>query len=120
MATTTSHLLLSASTLTGDKVRNSEGDDLGTIKDIMIDTVSGRVAYAVLSFGGFLGMGDKLFAVPFKAFEVCPEEKCLKLDVDKERLENAHGFDPNNWPDMADQRWQTEVHDVYKTEPYWK
>lgn len=69
--------MLSASTLSGDTVRNAAGDDLGSVKEIMVDIPSGRVAYAVLSFGGFLGMGDKLFAVPWSALTVDEDEKCL-------------------------------------------
>jgi len=69
--------VLSASTLSGDTVRNAAGDDLGSVKEIMVDIPSGRVAYAVLSFGGFLGMGDKLFAVPWSALTVDEDEKCL-------------------------------------------
>ena len=59
--------VLSASTIEGDSVRNSAGEDLGRIEHIMIDIPTGRVAYAVLSFGGFLGIGNKLFAVPWEA-----------------------------------------------------
>ena len=62
--------VLSSSTLTGDSVRNPEGEDLGDIKDLMIDTASGNVEYAVLSFGGFLGLGDKLFALPWPALKL--------------------------------------------------
>jgi sporulation protein YlmC with PRC-barrel domain len=111
--------VLSASTINGDAVHNPQGEDLGHIKDLMIDVATGRVAYAVLSFGGFLGLGDKLFAVPFQALELDARNECFKLDIDKERLKHAHGFDKDNWPDMADQRWQTEVHGVYGVEPYW-
>ena len=120
MATTTRPQVLSASSINSDSVRNSEGQDLGSIKDLMIDIDTGKVAYAVLSFGGFLGVGDKLFAVPFKALQLDAEQECFVLDVDKERLERAHGFDPNNWPDMADQSWQTDVHETYGVNPYWK
>ena len=73
--------VLSASTLAGDSVRNAAGEDLGTISEIMIDLPSGRVAYAVLSFGGFLGMGDKLFAVPWNALKVDEDEKCFILNL---------------------------------------
>lgn len=111
--------VLSSSSISSDSVRNPEGDNLGSIKDLMIDIPSGRVAYAVLSFGGFLGFGDKLFAVPFSALQLDADNECFVLDVDKERLENAQGFDKDNWPDMADQTWQTEVHNVYGVEPYW-
>src|ERR1700689_5274512 len=85
--------VLSASTLAGDSVRNAAGEDLGNIDEIMIDIPSGRVAYAVLSFGGFLGMGDKLFAVPWSALKVDEDEKCFVLDLNKKTLESAPGFD---------------------------
>ena len=93
---------LSASTLIGDRVVNLKGEDLGKIEDFMLDPEQGRVGYAVLSFGGFLGMGDKLFAVPMQALKLAREEKRFILDVDKERLKNAPGFDKNHWPDMSD------------------
>ena len=76
--------VLSASTLEGDKVRNMEGEKLGEVKELMIDLESGRVAYAVLKFGGFLGMGDKLFAVPWEALRVSTEEHEFVLDVPKD------------------------------------
>src|SRR6266481_4635484 len=77
--------VLSAGTLAGDSVRNSAGEDLGKVDEIMIDIPSGRVAYAVLSFGGVLRMGNKLFAVPWNALSVDEDEKCFILDVDKKR-----------------------------------
>src|SRR5690349_10072375 len=85
--------VLSASTLAGDRVRNSRGDDLGKVDEIMIDIPSGRVAYAVLSFGGVMRMGNKLFAVPWNALRVDEDDKCFILDVDKRTLESAPGFD---------------------------
>ena len=111
---------LSASTLIGDPVVNRKGEDLGKIEDIMIDPENGRVGYAVLSFGGFMGMGDKLFAVPMQAMKLAREDKRFVLDVDKERLKNAPGFDKNAWPSMADRRWATDVHTYYGTRPYWE
>ena len=110
--------VLSASTLSGDSVRNAAGEDLGKIDDIMIDIPSGRVAYAVLSFGGFLGMGDKLFAVPWGALKVDEDEKCFILNVDRQTIENAPGFDKDNWPDMGDQAWGNELSAYYKVTPY--
>jgi sporulation protein YlmC with PRC-barrel domain len=111
--------VMSASSLSGDAVRNEQGEDLGKISEIMLDVSSGRVAYAVLSFGGFLGMGDKLFAVPWNALTLDEDEKCFILDVDKQTLENAPGFDKDNWPDMADTNWRRQIYNYYKTEPYW-
>ncbi|QBQ55730.1 PRC-barrel domain-containing protein [Nitrosococcus wardiae] len=112
--------IMAASTLEGDTVVNLEGEELGTITDIMVDVPKGRIAYAVLSFGGFLGMGDKLFAVPWNALILDAEDKCFVLKVDKETLKNAPGFDKGNWPTMADQRWATQVHTHYGTRPYWE
>jgi sporulation protein YlmC with PRC-barrel domain len=112
--------VLSASTLAGDSVRNAAGEDLGKIDEIMIDIPSGRVAYAVLSFGGFLGMGDKLFAVPWSALKVDEDEKCFILNVDRRTIEAAPGFDKNNWPDMSDASWGTEISTYYRVRPYWE
>ena len=100
--------VLSASTLAGDSVRNLAGEDLGKIAEIMIDIPSGRVAYAVLSFGGFLGIADKLFAVPWSALKVDEDEKCFILNVDRRTIEQAPGFDKDNWPDMSDATWGSE------------
>jgi len=112
--------VLSASTLKNEKVVNAAGETLGKIEDYMIDIESGRVAYCVLSFGGFLGMGDKLFAVPWNAMTLDTENKCFILNADKERLKNAPGFDKDNWPDMTDLEWGTRVYTFYNVRPYWE
>src|SRR5579885_3668021 len=117
---TATRRVLSASTLTGDRVRNTAGEDLGKIEEIMIDLESGAVAYAVVSFGGFLGMGDKLFAVPWSALELNADEHEFILDVDKQTLENAPGFDKDNWPDFADTTFGAAVHSHYSEVPYWE
>ena len=111
--------VLAASTLEGDKVRNLGGEDLGKADELMIDIPSGRVAYVVVSFGGVLRMGNKLFAVPWSAFKVDEDEKCLILNVDKDTLESAPGFDKDNWPDMADTSWARNVYQHYGATPYW-
>jgi sporulation protein YlmC with PRC-barrel domain len=110
-------MVLSASTLAGDTVRNLQGEDVGHIKELMIDLRSGRVAYAVLSFGGFLGVGDKLFAVPWSALRFNQQEKVFLLDVDKQRLEQAPGFDKDHWPDMTDATWSESIDRYYSTSP---
>jgi sporulation protein YlmC with PRC-barrel domain len=111
--------VLSASTIIGDDVHNPQGEKLGNIKELMLDLDTGHVAYAVLSFGGFLGMGDKLFAVPFQALKLNPERENFTLDVPKERLEQAPGFDQDNWPSTGDRVWGQEIHAYYGYEPYW-
>ncbi len=110
--------LMGADTLVGNDVFNKQGEDLGDIKEIMLDMRSGRVGYAVLSFGGFLGMGEKLFAVPWNALTLDTENKRFVLNVDNERLKQAPGFNKEKWPDMADQAWAKEIHSYYGTEPY--
>jgi len=105
--------ILSSSSLTGDKVVNLEGEDLGTVTDFMIDTDNGRVVYAVLSFGGFLGMGDKLFAIPLESLRLDTENKRFMLDITKERLENAPGFDKDNWPRSTDRSYVDEVYSYH-------
>jgi sporulation protein YlmC with PRC-barrel domain len=112
--------VMSASTLTGDKVVNAAGEDLGKVQDIMIDTPTGRVAYAVLSFGGFLGMGDKLFAIPWDRFALDEDNKQFVLNVDRATLEKAPGFDKDNWPDMADPSWGSRIYSYYGSHPYWE
>ena len=101
-------------------MRNTAGEDLGKINDLMIDLQSGRIAYAVLSFGGVLGIGDKLFALPWNALRVDEDEKELILDIDKRRLETAPGFDKDHWPDMADTSWGAQIHNFYGIKPYWE
>ena len=112
--------IMGADTLIGDDVVNTLGEDLGEIKEIMLDVASGRVAYAVLSSGGFLGIGDKLFAIPWTALKLDPANKRFVLDVAQDRLKDAPGFDKDHWPSMADTSWATSVHDYYGTRPYWK
>ena len=112
--------VLSASTLKGDDVVNAKGENLGTIEELMIDLDRGCIAYAVLSFGGFLGMGNKLFAIPWSALSVDTIEKRLVLNVAKERLERAPGFDKDQWPDMADQAWGATIHSYYGSKPSWE
>ncbi|MDP1930150.1 MAG: PRC-barrel domain-containing protein [Gammaproteobacteria bacterium] len=110
--------LLSVDSLVGNEVHNLEGDDLGGIKDMMLDVHTGHVAYVVLSFGGIFGMGEKLFAVPWNALTLDTKEKRFILNADKEKLKNAPGFDKANWPDMADRTWGDKIHSYYGTKHY--
>lgn len=111
--------------LIGADVENPQGEDLGDIEDIVIDPQTGRVQYAVLSFGGFLGLGEKYFAVPWEALRREAGQKLgdterYVLNIDKERLKNAPGFDKNNWPNMADRSWAKTVYTFYDVTPYWE
>ena len=111
---------LKVSSIIGTNVVNPAGDDLGDVKEVVIDPRSGKVAYAVISFGGFLGMGTKLFAVPFSALKYHAEDNEYALDVSKERLKDAPGFDPDHWPVMSDEKWNRDVYKYYERAPYWE
>jgi sporulation protein YlmC with PRC-barrel domain len=110
--------LMGADTLIGNDVYNQQDEDLGDVKEIMLDMSTGRVSYAVLSFGGILGMGEKLFAVPWNALTLDTKNKRFTLNVTKASLDQAPGFDKDSWPNMADQAWARGIHDYYGTQPY--
>jgi len=110
--------LMGANTLVGNDVFNLQGEDIGDIKEIMLDMRTGRVGYAVLSFGGFMTVGEKLFAVPWDALTLDTENKRFTLDVDLARLETAPGFDKNQWPNMADPTWASDIHRYYGVSPH--
>jgi sporulation protein YlmC with PRC-barrel domain len=112
--------VMAAATLDGNKVLTSDGEHVGKITDIMLDVRGGRIAYAVLSSGGFLGMGDTLHAIPWSALTLDTDEKCFRLfDTTADRIKNAPGFDKDHWPSMADPQWGSSVHDYYNRRPYW-
>jgi hypothetical protein len=108
---------MGAHTLIGDHVHNLQNEHLGVIKEFMVDMRSGAIAYAVMSSGRFLGLGEKLFAVPWQALTLDPQHKRFTMDIAKERIENAPGFDTDHWPDMADQQWVSAIHSHYGTQP---
>jgi sporulation protein YlmC with PRC-barrel domain len=107
--------LMGADTLLGNDVYNLDNEKLGTIKEFMIDMGTGRIVYAVLSYGGFLGMGDRLFAVPWQALKLDTTNHRFSLNIAKDALKDAPGFDKDHWPSMADPTWETGVHKFYGT-----
>jgi sporulation protein YlmC with PRC-barrel domain len=111
---------LKASSIIGTDVINSARESLGNIKEMVIDPTTGKVAYAVVSFGGFLGMGSKLFAIPFSAFTYSPPANKYVLDVAKDRLKAAPGFDSDHWPSMSDEKWNRDLSSYYDRSPYWE
>lgn len=111
---------MSASTLIGDKVSNSQEENLGSLKEIMLDVDTGKVAYGVLETGAVLGLGGKLLAIPWEAFGVDESHHRLILDVPKETLKNAEGFDKDDWPDVTDVEFGRRTHEYYGYNPYWE
>lgn len=113
--------LMTAQTLTGDPVVNLAGDTLGKVTEIMLDVPTGRVAYAVMSSGGFLGLGDRLFALPWSAMTLDTERKCFLLDADKARFDAAPGFDKDLWPTEADfDLLRPKLHEYWGARGYWE
>jgi sporulation protein YlmC with PRC-barrel domain len=110
--------LKSANALIGKSVENSQGENLGEVEEIVLDTDQQRIAYMVLSFGGALGIGEKLFAVPFSAFTADPKEHDLTLAVSKDKLKDAPGFDPESWPNLADPAFHQTVTEFYEAPGY--
>jgi sporulation protein YlmC with PRC-barrel domain len=105
--------VLKVSTVVGMKVQDTEGTNLGDIKDLVIDPVDGSIGYAVLDFGGFLGMGDKYFAVPWEALQWTPDHHAIVLDVTKKDLKRAPGFDKNKWPDLGSEEQALIIYEYY-------
>jgi len=112
--------VLGATTLKGNSVVNLMNENLGSIEEFMIDLEDGRIGYCVLSFGGVLGLGNKLFAVPWSAMALDTNRHCFVLNVSKEQLKNAPGFDKNDWPDMTDREWGESIYSFYSARPYWR
>jgi len=114
-------IVVGATSLVGSHVRNEAGEDLGRLEQIMLNISSGHIGYGVLSVGGFLGIGAKMVAVPWSAFHIEEVEQGprLMLDVDRKTLEDAPGFEKDNWPDMADPAFESEIHKHYGQNPVW-
>jgi len=108
-----------ASKIIGTAVKDTYGDNLGDIKELVLNPESGQVVYAVVSYGGVLGLGDKLFAVPWKALQWTSDKEHYVLNIDKETLKKAPGFDKAHWPDSAstwDQQ-REEIEQFYHVKP---
>jgi sporulation protein YlmC with PRC-barrel domain len=124
-ATQTNGAAVRATDLMKVAVYNTENEKLGKIEDLVIDSSSGKIRYGVLSFGGFLGMGEKLFAVPWASLQMAPKstassagtvrEDYYVLDVSKDALKNAPGFDKKSWPDFADPNFTAKIEAFYSS-----
>ena len=112
--------LISADKVQGTAVRNRAGESLGTIENVMIDKSSGKVAYAVMAFGGILGMGKDRRALPWEVLTYDTGQGAYTVDLDPQFLKNAPAFDDKNAAfDWEDRGWGQEVHDYYRVKPFW-
>jgi sporulation protein YlmC with PRC-barrel domain len=115
------HVFKSADII-GLPVKNKKGEDLGKINDLVVDMKTGEVRYAALSFGGFAGLGSKLFAVPFGSMTFMLGEpnkansRHFVFDVTKEQLDRAPGFESSNWPKVGDPKWGEGIDKHYNFE----
>jgi sporulation protein YlmC with PRC-barrel domain len=117
--TESTHKLIAASRVAGTAVQNSAGERLGTLEDVLIDKQSGRVVYALLSFGGFLGIGDKHHPLPWQSLEYDPTSGRYTVNLARERLEGAPVIDEGSYAPLEDVAWGKRVHDYYDVAPYW-
>jgi sporulation protein YlmC with PRC-barrel domain len=113
-------VLLRNKTLFEYRVKSPQGEDLGKIEEVMIDMEMGRVAYAVLSFGGLWGLGSKWVPVPWDAVVLRPDEKVLLLKIEKEKIEKAPNFEAATLPELANRQWGAVIHTYYGYPPYWE
>ena len=111
--------LIAAQKVNGTAVFNLAGEKLGTVDDIMIDKVSGRAIYAVMSFGGFLGMGEKFHPLPWTTLKYDEQQGGYVVNLDKNRLQDAPTYDRG-----SDFTWTPEygrrVDKFYETPSYWQ
>ncbi len=107
--------IVKSSEIVGVAVENSKNEKLGKINELVIDKLGGKVKYAVLTAGGILGLGEKLFALPWEILKYHDDRECFVVDISKEKLKDSEGFDKDNWPDMADERWGKRIQDYYSS-----
>ncbi len=103
-----------AKTVIGMNVKNSQGEDLGKIHDLVLNFDNGDIAYVVISSGGLLGVGDTLHAVPWKALSLNTEADGFVLNIDQTAWKNAPSFKDNDWPEVADRDWNKQLEGYYQ------
>jgi len=109
----TSNQVVRSADIIGKNVLGANKDKLGKIEEIVLDKVSGQVRYAVLSFGGFIGMGTDFYPLPWKSLSFCTSHDAFETQLTEDKLKSAKGFDKDNWPDFADETYSRSVNDYY-------
>lgn len=111
--------VISASKVTGTNVYNTDGDHLGAIQDVMIDKKSGKIAYAVMSFGGVLGIGQRYHPLPWATLKYDMRQGGYVVGINADQLKDAPAYGADEMPAWGDRAYETRVHDYYKAVPYW-
>jgi sporulation protein YlmC with PRC-barrel domain len=122
--TTTAAGTVRASQLIGTNIQNSQGESVGEINDLVLDSKTGKIRFVAVTYGGFLGVGNKMFAVPFEAFQAKhdpddpndPDDYVLVLNVTQQQLEGAQGFDEDHWPNFASRTFTEDLDRRYRIE----
>jgi hypothetical protein len=109
--------LIAASKVKGTDIYNPKNDHLGDVDEIMIDKLSGKVAYAVATFGGFLGLGETRYALPWSVLKYDTDKGGYVVSLDADKLKNAPRYEDET--KLADREWGTRLHDYYGIPPYW-
>ena len=110
------HDLISSEQVQGTDVRGVSGDKIGTIDHLMVDKPSGKIAYAVMSFGGFLGVGHSHYPIPWGMLRYNVGQKAYEASITEAQLKDAPQFSDNAW---TSRDWETKTHKHYGTPPYW-
>jgi sporulation protein YlmC with PRC-barrel domain len=111
--------LIAADKVSGTNVYNRAGENVGTIDDVMIDKRSGKVAYAVMSFGGFLGMGENYHPVPWSQLHYDTNQGGYLVNLSRAQLEGAPTYAPGTDPGWGNRDYETRLHKYYNADPYW-
>jgi PRC-barrel domain len=120
VATDETHSLIASDKVEGTAVYNTQGEKLGSIHTLMIDKISGKVAYAVMSFGGFMEIGDRYHPLPWSVLTYDTGKEGYTVDLDRSTLEGAPTYTSGETPDWADRRWGEQLHEHYRARPYWE
>jgi PRC-barrel domain len=112
--------LIAADKVQGTYVYNKLGEELGSIHDVMIDKSSGKIAYAIMSFGGFFGIGNQYHPLPWAVLKYDTTKGGYVVHLDKSQLESGPAYDVDKEPDWNDRAYETKVHDYYGVGPYWE
>jgi sporulation protein YlmC with PRC-barrel domain len=109
--------LIASDKVEGTPVYNKSGEKIGKIETLMIDKLSGKVAYAVMSFGGFLGLGENYYPLPWSVLKYDTKVGGYVVDIDKKMLEGAPNYNPRDIIDWDDEKWTRKIHDYYGVTP---
>ena len=97
----------------GKKINGANQETLGKVEELVLDKLTGQVRYAVVAYGGFMGIGSEFYAVPWDSFGYCTDQDVFNVNFNKDDLKTAPGFNKDSWPDFADILWSNSTHEFY-------